>query len=130
MILVGVTGGRCVGLARPTRRPSAATRSSPSAHDLDGVAVEQDAAILHAPSENRLQSNDFSTLQSDRPPGRATFAYVSARGNVMSESFDRVRVLWPDHLGLARGKYVPASLAAERCRATAPARGRWATTAA
>ena len=29
----------------------------------------------------------------------------------MSESFDRVRVLWPDHLGLARGKYVPASLA-------------------
>jgi glutamine synthetase len=30
---------------------------------------------------------------------------------IMSESFDRVRVLWPDHLGLARGKYVPASLA-------------------
>ena len=29
----------------------------------------------------------------------------------MSEAFDRVRVLWPDHLGLARGKYVPASLA-------------------
>jgi glutamine synthetase len=29
----------------------------------------------------------------------------------MGESFDRVRVLWPDHLGLARGKYVPASLA-------------------
>ncbi|MGA2294974.1 MAG: glutamine synthetase family protein [Acidimicrobiales bacterium] len=29
----------------------------------------------------------------------------------MSDSFDRVRVLWPDHLGLARGKYVPASLA-------------------
>ena len=29
----------------------------------------------------------------------------------MSETFDRVRVLWPDHLGLARGKYVPASLA-------------------
>ena len=29
----------------------------------------------------------------------------------MSESFDRVRVLWPDHLGLARGKYVPAALA-------------------
>ena len=25
--------------------------------------------------------------------------------------FDRVRVLWPDHLGLARGKYVPARLA-------------------
>ena len=29
----------------------------------------------------------------------------------MTSSFDRVRVLWPDHLGLARGKYVPASLA-------------------
>ena len=29
----------------------------------------------------------------------------------MSEGFERVRVLWPDHLGLARGKYVPASLA-------------------
>jgi hypothetical protein len=29
----------------------------------------------------------------------------------MSESYERVRVLWPDHLGLARGKYVPASLA-------------------
>jgi glutamine synthetase len=29
----------------------------------------------------------------------------------MSDAFDRVRILWPDHLGLARGKYVPASLA-------------------
>ncbi|MGA7834404.1 MAG: glutamine synthetase family protein [Acidimicrobiales bacterium] len=29
----------------------------------------------------------------------------------MTSSFDRVRVLWPDHLGLARGKYVPTSLA-------------------
>jgi glutamine synthetase len=29
----------------------------------------------------------------------------------VEQSFDRVRVLWPDHLGLARGKYVPASLA-------------------
>ncbi len=29
----------------------------------------------------------------------------------MTSSFDRVRVLWPDHLGLARGKYVPAHLA-------------------
>ena len=29
----------------------------------------------------------------------------------MTSSFDRVRVLWPDHLGLARGKYVPAALA-------------------
>ena len=29
----------------------------------------------------------------------------------MSEDFNRLRVLWPDHLGLARGKYVPASLA-------------------
>ncbi len=27
----------------------------------------------------------------------------------MDARFDRVRVLWPDHLGLARGKYVPAS---------------------
>ena len=30
----------------------------------------------------------------------------------MSEAFNRVRILWPDHLGLARGKYVPAGLAA------------------
>ena len=29
----------------------------------------------------------------------------------MSSEFNRLRVLWPDHLGLARGKYVPASLA-------------------
>jgi len=27
------------------------------------------------------------------------------------EDFDRIRMLWPDHLGLARGKYVPSSLA-------------------
>ena len=25
--------------------------------------------------------------------------------------WDRIRVLWPDHLGLARGKYLPARLA-------------------
>ncbi len=39
----------------------------------------------------------------------------------MTSSFDRVRVLWPDHLGLARGKYVPASLAdhgARHCTGT------------
>jgi glutamine synthetase len=34
----------------------------------------------------------------------------------MSDDFDRVRVLWPDHLGLARGKYLPASLAAHGAR--------------
>ena len=28
----------------------------------------------------------------------------------MEEHIDRVRVLWPDHLGLARGKYVPTHL--------------------
>ena len=27
--------------------------------------------------------------------------------------FDRIRVLWPDHLGLARGKYLPTHLAAK-----------------
>ncbi len=27
----------------------------------------------------------------------------------MSESYERIRVVWPDHLGLARGKYVPTS---------------------
>lgn len=26
---------------------------------------------------------------------------------MLSEEYDRVRVLWPDHLGLARGKYLP-----------------------
>jgi glutamine synthetase len=39
----------------------------------------------------------------------------------MTSSFERVRVLWPDHLGLARGKYVPASLAdhgAHHCTGT------------
>lgn len=39
----------------------------------------------------------------------------------MASSFERVRVLWPDHLGLARGKYVPASLAdrgARHCTGT------------
>ena len=34
----------------------------------------------------------------------------------MSEDFNRLRVLWPDHLGLARGKYVPAALAAHGVR--------------
>lgn len=34
----------------------------------------------------------------------------------MSDDFKRLRVLWPDHLGLARGKYVPASLAANGIR--------------
>lgn len=34
----------------------------------------------------------------------------------MSEEFNRLRVLWPDHLGLARGKYVPAKLAANGVR--------------
>ncbi len=41
----------------------------------------------------------------------------------MTISFDRVRVLWPDHLGLARGKYVPASLAD---RGTHHCTGTWA----
>ena len=30
----------------------------------------------------------------------------------MSADFDRVRLLWPDHLGLARGKYLPKEMAA------------------
>lgn len=34
----------------------------------------------------------------------------------MSAEYDRVRVLWPDHLGLARGKYVPMRLAARGLR--------------
>jgi glutamine synthetase len=34
----------------------------------------------------------------------------------MDERFDRLRVLWPDHLGLARGKYVPARLAERGAR--------------
>lgn len=34
----------------------------------------------------------------------------------MSDEFNRLRVLWPDHLGLARGKYVPAQLAAHGVR--------------
>jgi len=34
----------------------------------------------------------------------------------VDEDFNRLRVLWPDHLGLARGKYVPAKLAANGVR--------------
>jgi glutamine synthetase len=34
----------------------------------------------------------------------------------VSDEFNRLRVLWPDHLGLARGKYVPAKLAANGVR--------------
>ncbi len=52
--------------------------------------------------------------------GRATFAKADP-GGVMTSSLERVRVLWPDHLGLARGKYVPASLAdhgARHCTGT------------
>ncbi len=41
----------------------------------------------------------------------------------MTEEFKRLRVLWPDHLGLARGKYVPASLAANGVRHCS---GTWA----
>ena len=41
----------------------------------------------------------------------------------MSDSMDRVRILWPDHLGLARGKYVPSALAA---RGAHHCTGTWA----
>lgn len=41
----------------------------------------------------------------------------------MASSLERVRVLWPDHLGLARGKYIPASLAA---KGTRHCTGTWA----
>jgi glutamine synthetase len=41
----------------------------------------------------------------------------------MASSLARVRVLWPDHLGLARGKYIPASLAA---KGTRHCTGTWA----
>jgi glutamine synthetase len=34
----------------------------------------------------------------------------------MTGTYDRVRVLWPDHLGLARGKYVPYRLAGRGVR--------------
>lgn len=33
-----------------------------------------------------------------------------------AKGFERIRVLWPDHLGLARGKYVPAAMAARGAR--------------
>jgi glutamine synthetase len=41
----------------------------------------------------------------------------------MEAPFDRIRVLWPDHLGLARGKYVPA---AELGRGLRHCTGVWA----
>ncbi|MEZ5233255.1 MAG: glutamine synthetase family protein [Acidimicrobiia bacterium] len=34
----------------------------------------------------------------------------------MTDAFERIRVLWPDHLGLARGKYIPARLASRGVR--------------
>jgi glutamine synthetase len=34
----------------------------------------------------------------------------------MDATFERIRVLWPDHLGLARGKYVPAHQVARGLR--------------
>jgi glutamine synthetase len=34
----------------------------------------------------------------------------------MAGALERVRVLWPDHLGLARGKYVPADVGAQGVR--------------
>ena len=37
--------------------------------------------------------------------------------------FERLRILWPDHLGLARGKYVPAELAG---RGSRHCTGTWA----
>lgn len=36
----------------------------------------------------------------------------------MSIEFERVRLLWPDHLGLARGKYLPKATAAEGTKHT------------
>src|SRR5450631_2045041 len=47
----------------------------------------------------------------DGQPARACYVSLRRRGGRVSEEFNRLRVLWPDHLGLARGKYVPASLA-------------------
>lgn len=41
----------------------------------------------------------------------------------MEPTFDRIRILWPDHLGLARGKYVPMHLAGKGTRHCA---GVWA----
>ncbi|MDA8039008.1 MAG: glutamine synthetase family protein [Actinomycetota bacterium] len=41
----------------------------------------------------------------------------------MESTFDRIRVLWPDHLGLARGKYVPVHLVGKGIRHCA---GVWA----
>ncbi len=90
------------------------------ANDLNDVPVEQNASILHATSESRLQSNDYFTLQTLRA-SRACYFRQGRLGGIMTSSFERVRVLWPDHLGLARGKYVPASLAdhgARHCTGT------------
>ena len=50
-------------------------------------------------------SNDCFTLQT--AAFQSCYFRKSHQEAEMSESFERVRVLWPDHLGLARGKYVP-----------------------
>jgi hypothetical protein len=78
------------------------------ADDVDDVTVKKNASKLHPASGNRLYSNDSITLQTRGAP-RATVANVT-RGGAMARAVDRVRVLWPDHLGLARGKYVPADV--------------------
>jgi glutamine synthetase len=64
----------------------------------------------------------INSLYKPRWTRRATFAKVGLGGE-MASSADRVRVLWPDHLGLARGKYVPAGLAA---KGTRHCTGTWA----
>src|ERR1035437_10102235 len=105
--------GSCGGQVRRIRRVDGTTvgrheRIARERH-LDDVAVEQNSPIFQDPSDNRLMSNDCLTLQT--AAFQSCYFRKSHQEAEMSESFERVRVLWPDHLGLARGKYVPASLA-------------------
>src|ERR1035437_3304228 len=101
------------GQVRRVRRVDVTTvgrhqRIAPGRHP-DDVAVEQNSSIFQDSSDSHLMSNDCLTLQT--AAFQSCYFRKSHQEAKMSESFERVRVLWPDHLGLARGKYVPASLA-------------------
>ena len=61
----------------------------------------------------RSHLNDVHRLVSSPRDGTTSGGTLPGgpKGGVVNEEFNRLRVLWPDHLGLARGKYVPAALA-------------------
>ena len=115
-----------------TRRPSRATSVSPSSTTSTGVPVEEDPSKFHCASQSRLYLNvvvQTSTVGLWVTPRQsATFPNVR-QGGKMSSEFNRLRVLWPDHLGLPRGKYIPRRASPTTGCAIARGPGRSASTA-